>query len=417
MVETFDAIVVGSDLSAGTVAVALAGARGRVLSVDPDPASTGPGGLLWPAELAALRPEIARDLPAKTRLVEHRWQILNDPGAVSVEYRGASSDGSHSGPRMVLDRDVGRWMLSRAEAAGVERVHGEIQLLESDGRVAGIRLGGEEKRATVTILTEAGMGGASGAPSPSEGLSATYLLGDQAVRNRFAVRAGEGVSIEAVLSFLPPPLRGVGFLHAHGETVTAGAFVLDHGRGASRDAQSSALERFVAHPSIAGFLSGAGREASLTSRRLPSRRGPSPDPPGLLRIGRAAGYDLSSGPILSGPGCSLRSALVAADAVQEDWRSGDPERHAVSVRFAQRMRSSGMPGMLAYQAERSRRVAFRPRLHHQYPIAVQGLLHRLMTETGAPKESVMAAVRGTRADHHVRTTGLLRDLFEAGGSL
>jgi flavin-dependent dehydrogenase len=414
--EEYDAIIVGSDLAAGTAAVALVGARGRVLCIDPFPGSAGPGGCIWPAELDALRPELAGGLPGIARLVEHRWQIVSDPGVVSVDYREGPSEERRRGPWLIQDRKAGRWLLQRAGTGGADLREGTPTLLESAGAVNGVGLDDREIRAPVTLISDPAALGASRRPLAA-GVSVTYRLPGRRVQDRFGVRAGQGASIEAVLAFAPAPALGIGFVQGFGESVTVGVYVVSGKEPVPTGILTACFERFLAHPSVAGLVTGGVPETPSEARYLPVRSLRSPFSSGALAIGRAGGWDLGAGPISTGPGVSIRSALVAAEAVREHWKSGSPLRPSVATRFAQRLRASGIPGRLADQARRSRRVAFRPGMHHEYPVAIEALLHRLLTETGERKESVVAAVRATRRNRRVPLLGLALDAVEAGGSL
>jgi flavin-dependent dehydrogenase len=414
--EAFDVAVVGGDLAAGTVAVALARAHCRVLCVDSSSQALGPGGLLWPAEFAALRPDLAEGLPGGARLAEHRWQMLTDAGALSVEYREGGGEATATGPRLILDREAGRWLLGRAEQAGARVVHGPSTRLEEKGSVRGVRAGNEEFATRVTVVSEEGDIPTGGSLTP-DGLSGTFRLDPATLRNRLGVRPGSGVSVEAILAFLEPSIRGVGFLQGYDQSVTVGVFAHSARGPAPRDVVSSTFDRFVAHPSIARLIAGGSREAGGTLRYLPTRPDPGSSPSGLLRVGRAGGFDLAAGPLSTGPGYSIRTALIAAEAVQEVLRSDSPTGPAASTRFGRRLRSSGIPRRLASQRERSRRIVFRPRLHAGYPGALHGLMHRIMTESGGRKEPVVGAARATRREAGVGWGELAFDLLETGGAL
>lgn len=409
MPERFDAIIVGADMAAGATALGLVSRGRRVLCVDPDPGRTGPSAVLWSAERAAVPAELAQTIAPYARIAEHHWEVLSDSGTISVEVRVGETPGDVEAPWVVDDATVGRRLIAQAVAGGAGAAEGLPVLLRAGAGVVGVKIGGVEFRSATTVVSDPRVEDRRDLPVP-DGVSRSFRMDGSRLRGRFGLRSGEAATRESVLAFLTAPLRGVGFVIAHDETATAGVFLDSWDGPVPASALDQVLGQYLLHPGVAPLLEGAIPLGDALPRFRPAEPPPVNDPPGLLTIGRAAGRDVGSGPLVSGPGNTLRAGVLAAEVVA----AGGPAPAGV---YARRLASAGLTAAWSFQRERGHRVAFRPNLHGEYPATMAALLHRLMTESGGRKESVMAAVRATRRAKGARLRRLASDLLEAGGAL
>ncbi len=194
-----------------------------------------------------------------------------------------------------------------------------------------------------------------------------------------------------------------GFLVTHRDSITVGVRISG---AASPEAATALRSAFQAHSGVAPLLGGgvpvpgAARVALVPSRRRPLGG------PGWLLAGDSAGLPGFSGAVLRGRNSALRSGWLAGAATGPSLArpTQGPLRAASAYEHLLRTEGIGAEGPASADP-----LIGDPRIHGAYPDLLATALHRLMTETGGPKEPVTAALRGSRRSSGRTWRAIARD--------
>jgi electron transfer flavoprotein-quinone oxidoreductase len=427
-VERFDAVVVGAGLAGAAAALAL-GKAGRRTLLQGEPTSEGESeaagsGFLYCGHLGATPlPEFLRT-SGERHLTEIRWVVLRPGGSASVDYRDPAWEGRSSTAYAVSRSQIQSWLLEAAEKAGVEIRRDAGTERRSSGEndnQSGAGVGGTSLEAPATVLTRA----VDRAPRPSGGeargddrvIEEAFQLSSTAIDRRFSLSPRQGIAIE-FLPELPPnsPLFRA-FLTTRREQISLGVILHAAGVEAPDSVLASSLLSLRSHPAVTPLL----REATSLGARLYSipngRRRPEPlTRAGYLRAGNALGLPIFDGIRPIRLDFEVRSGWAAGTAI-----SNIPPGQATGRTLAQSYRTELRKSGLLEEAVRTRatlkRVTWNSGLWARYPSFVDGLLHEMMTETGAPKRSVRSTVRQVQKAKRLGRATLARDMLRSGGAL
>jgi flavin-dependent dehydrogenase len=401
MADRADLIIVGVGLAGAAAALAAVRSGRHPLLIDTGDAAATGAGILGPRDL----PEALRSgFPIERVLRDRRLAFLGAETAVTVEYQEPATGGP---PSSFLRTRADPWLAEASVSAGAERRVGHVDRLSRAGAsVEGIVLDGEILKAPMTILADGPRATELGdslsprmpvAPVDRATISVERLaLGESRVADRFGLSDGSGCSLHAVLGAAPPDRVASGFLITHRDSVSVGVRVL----GATGD-PSLELSRFRNHPAIAPFLLGATPiTGSAGTTPAPFRRRRR-EGPGWRLAGDAGALPAFHGAVLRGRNRAFRSGWLAGEAA-----GGRPSSSRTSLSYARRLRSEQL---LGDGPELRDPVIGDPRIHAAYPDLLAATFHRLMTESGGPKEPVTRALRATRRSSGRSWPALVRD--------
>ena len=316
------------------------------------------GAVIEPRALAELIPDWKeKGAPLNTPAGEERFLFLTK----TRSFRLPTPPQMHNhGNYVVSLGDVVRWLGQQAEALGVEIYPGfaATELLEEDGRIAGIATGdmgigkdgkptdafqrGMELRARYTLFAEGCRG------SLSKQLMARFHLRDACDPQTYGIGIKELWEVPAanhkpglIEHSLGWPLDsstyGGSFLYHFGDNLVAYGFVVGLDYSNPWLSPFDEMQRFKTHPDQRKHFEG-GRRISYGARALAEgglQSLPKLSFPGGLLIGDAAGF--MNVPKIKGTHTAMKSGMLAAEALAEALAGGQP---AEVAGYAERLKQS-----------------------------------------------------------------------------
>ena len=135
---------------------------------------------------------------------------------------------------------------------------------------------------------------------------------------------------------------------------------------------------------------------------------------GLLVVGDAAGFLLSTGLTLQGMNFAIASGFAAAQAVQMARQKGDFSRKGLSGYKTLLEESFVLKDLKTFRHAPGFQA--NPRIYELYPLLVCGVSRRLFQSTGQPKKKILSLVR-TEMKGKISSWRLVRDIIQAGRAL
>ncbi len=424
MNERVQVVVIGAGLAGSAAALALA--RGGAKVVVLERRSEGelghlPGGWISGAVVSKLFSNWRQEIPIERRVVEQRLSLLTQDGAVWIDHSDRS-EGEKPASVFTMRRDrFDPWMLQKVREAGAElrlgvdvsgvsynAVVGRTQVVHSTGRID----------CTVAVIAT-GIDAllrpnSRGRPQPHlTGLHETLEGEAGLIDRRFGAKGDRGVVMRFVLGFLGAEERGLGYLATYRNGIGSGV-VLQTPPTVDRESRvREVLEQFKGHWVVAPFLRNL-EKVGESVQRIPTHFSAGRlYAPGQLFAGDGGGLHGWSGAWTSGWSTALRSGRAAGAAALEAVRTNDGSEARLEA-YVTHLREDGVIRDTRRGLRAMNGLWFDHRLHRTYPRAFSDLLHRMMTETGAPKEPIAKAARSVFRAQGVRAIGLLRDANRLG---
>jgi electron-transferring-flavoprotein dehydrogenase len=316
------------------------------------------GAVLEPRALGELIPDWReKGAPLETAATDDRFLYLTANRAIRLP---TPPQMHNQGNYIVSLGNVCRWLGQQAEALGVEIYPGfpAAELLETDGRIAGIATGdlgigrdgtptdnfqrGMELRARYTLLAEGCRGSLSKRLIERFGLREghdpqTYAIGIKELWEIPAAHHRPGLVEHTIGWPLDRGTYGGSFLYHFGANLVSYGFVIGLDYRNPWLSPFDEMQRFKTHPAVRGHFEG-GRRISYGARAL-NEGGLQSIPrltfPGGALIGDAAGF--VNVPKIKGTHTSMKSGMLAAETVTEALAAGGAGELAD---YEQRLRAS-----------------------------------------------------------------------------
>ena len=397
MKPEFDAIVVGAGPAGGACAYSLAKQGRSVLLIERGKyagAKNVWGGALYGPTLGQLIPEFHKEAPIERYVSRHVFSVLCEGSLASFEYRPAASAESSDRGIIVIRAKFDRWLAQKAEQAGVVLAAGlEVEdLLQEDGRVVGVKAGGDNIPANVVIACDgansilaqqAGLRGEFKPHDVKQGVKEVISLPQSVIEQRFNVKDGEGVAWQFLGCTRGMP--GGGFIYTNKESVAIGVVV---NLGALMDSGATAndlLEDFKKHPVVSDLIA-EGELVEYSAHLIPDLKGKLPRlyADGILVAGDAAGFVLGTGLILEGANFALASSLAAADTVVSAVEKDDFSAKSLSRYQTLLAESFVLKDLRTFR--KAGHFLENPRIYSVYPQLACALAGRVFTNDGQPRK-------------------------------
>ncbi|WP_258359837.1 FAD-dependent oxidoreductase [Moorella sulfitireducens] len=407
--EKFDVIVVGAGPAGSACACTLAREGKSVLLVergDTAGAKNVSGGRLYTHALKVLGDEFVREAAVERRVTREEIMVLSGDRAVTIDYHDPSFNREGEVPQSytVLRAVLDGWLAGKAEEAGAIVACGikVDDVIEENGRIAGVKAGEDEVYADVVVAADgvnsilaqkAGLIGDIAAVNVAVGVKEIIALPPKVIEERFGVRGEEGTAL--LILGCTEGIKGGGFLYTNKESISLGCVVAPeevagHGKPVHRIFQELKMHPAV-YPLIEGGETveyGAHLVGEAGYRGVPRRLYRD----GFLVTGDSAGFVVNLGYTIRGMDLAVLSGVAAARAVLSETK---PER--VGSAYMQELENlKVLPTMKAVQGYVD--LLDTPRLYEQYPRFIINVFRELFTVDGSVPPSLRAKVKAAMRD-------------------
>jgi electron transfer flavoprotein-quinone oxidoreductase len=334
-------------------------------------------------------------------------------------------DGAHTTIEIAADRFVGdkpqsytvlrakldQWLAEKVMEKGAMVVPNMKvdELLRKDGRIIGIRAGGDEIGASVVIVaegvlrllsSEAGLAAEPQAKHHALGYKEIIELPAGVIEDRWHLNPGEGAA-QFFMGACTKGMMGGGFLYTNKDSISLGMVVGMEDMRRRRDGTESwqLLDEFKELPQIRPLVAG-GTVAEYSAHTVPEGgigQVPKLAGDGYLVAGDTAGLSLNALVTVRGMDFAIASGYFAAEAVKQAKAAGDFSAAGLASYEASLRDSFVLKDLETARAIPS--FMENPRLFTHYPKAVSQLLESIYTIDERPQAGLFKkAWRGVRRD-------------------
>jgi electron transfer flavoprotein-quinone oxidoreductase len=412
--DKLDAVIVGGGLAGLAAAYCLADAGRRVLLLErgDEPGSKNvTGGRIYLAPIRPLLPGLFDDAPFERHVVKEALTMVDGRNTTTLSH---VQDRWRHAPYMsytVLRLRFDQWFSARAMEKGafvVPRRRAD-DLLWEDGKVAGVRAGGEEIPAHAVIAADGALSFMAEKAHlrqplvPSRhavAVKEVYGLDSGAIEERFGLDPGEGAA-HLFMGSITKGRFGGGFLYTNKDSLSVGLVLGMDAlmQGSEQFDVPSLMEEFESLPEIARYIKGA--ELKEYSAHIITEAGVG----GLSRLftdgmvvaGDAAGFALNMGVTVRGMEFAVASGVIAARVIDEALKKNDFSAQFLSL-YEKRLRES----FVIKDMETFRHTAdvlSNPRLFTVYPACISSLLDAVFTVGEGPRKGLYRSAMDAAKKH------------------
>jgi len=330
--DAFDVIIIGAGPAGTACGYTLAKAGKTVLIIEKGETPGGKnvtGGRLYTYALEVLEPGLYKEAELERKVTHEQIMLLDADSSMNIDYHNSNYAGVDYAPHSytVLRSSFDKWLADKAEEMGAMLVCGikVDELIEKDGKIAGVLAGEDEMYADMVIAADgvnsfmaqkAGLIKDITAHSVGVGLKEIIELDPKTIEERFQLREGEGAA-RMVLG-CSEGIPGGGFIYTNKESISLGCVLAPEKVQKQGKPVHEILQDFKMHPSIYPLLEG-GKTIEYGAH-LVSEAGyrgilKQPYREGFLVVGDAAGYVMNMGYSIRGIDLAMLSGIAAARAV------------------------------------------------------------------------------------------------------
>ena len=412
--ETVECIVVGGGLAGLSAAYGLAEAGLEVMVLergDYAGAKNVTGGRLYVKPIRGFYPELWDDAPYERPVARELVTMMADGAHTTVEIASDRFLEGEPQSYTIVRARLDQWLSEKVMEKGAMVVPNMRvdELLRKDGRVIGIRAGGDEIGASVVIVAEgvlrllssaAGLAGEPRAKHHALGYKEIIELPAGVIEDRWRLNPGEGAA-QFFMGECTRGMMGGGFLYTNKDSISLGMVVGMEAMRSRRDGTESwqLLDEFKELPQIRPLVAG-GTVAEYSAHTVPEggiSQVPKLAGDGYLVAGDTAGLSLNALVTVRGMDFAIASGYFAAEAVKKAKAAGDFSAAGLASYEASLRESFVLKDLET--AREIPRFMENPRLFTHYPKAVSQLLESIYTIDERPQAGLFKkAWKGARRD-------------------
>lgn len=406
--EGFDVIIAGGGLAGLSAAYTLAAGGLEVLLLERGDycgAKNVTGGRIYVSPVRELFPELWKQAPLERFIAHEEVSLMAQERSITIRYDGSELNEQPYQSYSVLRSKLDRWLARQAERKGamlVTRSRVDDVILEN-GRVRGVRAGGEELRASVVLACDgvlsfvaqkAGLRKAYEAGNYALGIKEVIELDRQVIEDRFNLEGDEGAA-RLFMGDVTAGKFGGGFLYTNKDSLSLGIVVGIDALGNEEPdvAAPDLLDRFKQRPEIARLIRG-GETVEYSAHVIPEgglKAMGALYGDGILVAGDAAGLAMNIGVTVRGMEYAMASGYYAAQAVMNAYQKGDFSSTTLSE---YRRLLEGSFVLSDFQNFReSLSVLENPRFFRYYPELAGNIVKDLYHVPAGPKEKLYPTIR------------------------
>ena len=409
-----ECIVVGGGLAGLSAAYGLAAAGVEVMVLergDYSGAKNVTGGRLYVKPIRGFYPELWDEAPFERSVARELVTMMGDGAHTTIEIAADRFTGERPQSYTVLRAKLDQWLAEKvAEKGAVVVPNMKVdELLRKDGRIIGIRAGGDEIGAQVVIVaegvlrllsSEAGLAAEPQAKHHALGYKEVIELPSGVIEDRWRLNPGEGAA-QLFMGECTKGMMGGAFLYTNKESISLGMVVGMEALRTRRDGAESwqLLDAFKELPQIKPLVAG-GAVAEYSAHSIPEggiSQVPKLAGDGYLVAGDTAGLSLNALVTVRGMDFAIASGYYAAEAVKKARAAGDFTAAGLAG-YEASLRDS----FVLKDLETARAIPGfmeNPRLFTHYPKAVSRLLESVYTVDDQPQAGLFKkAWRGAKRD-------------------
>jgi len=430
--EKFDIVIVGAGPAGITAALALAqaGLKVAVFERGEQPGAKNMfGGVLYYTEaLNELLPDFWEQAPIERYVTRHDLTFLTDSASFSISFMDKEFGCPPYNGVTLLRAKFDPWYARKAEEAGAFLIPETVvdDLIWDGDRVIGVRTqrSDGEVHADAVIAAD----GANSLLAQKAGLRKEFsrssfaiaakellALPAETIEERFSLGNGEGLA-QSFVGAGTKGMEGGAFLYTNKASLSLGVVVRLNALQERKISITEVLDDFKSHPHIKPAI----KDAVLKeySGHLIPEEGINMVPElcgnGLLVVGDAAGFLLSTGLTLQGMNFAIASGFAAAQALKMAKQKGDFSKKGL-VGYKRLLEESFVLKDLK-TFRRAPGFQANPRIYELYPSLVCGISKSMSQVTGQPKKKILSLLRAEMKGK-ISPWRLVKDIIQAGRAL
>jgi electron transfer flavoprotein-quinone oxidoreductase len=430
--EKFDVVIVGAGPAGSTAALVLAraGLKVAVFERGEQPGAKNMfGGVLYYTEaLNELLPDFWKQAPIERYVTRHILTFLTSNSSFSISFTDDEFGYPPYNGVTLLRAKFDPWYAKKAEEAGAFLITGTVvdDLIWDGDKVIGVRTRRSEGEvqadaviaadgANSLLAKRAGLRKEFSSSSLAIAAKEVLALPAETIEERFGLANGEGLA-QSFVGACTKGLEGGAFLYTNKSSLSLGIVVRLSSLQARQTSIAELLEDFKSNSYIKQAIRGTTLK-EYSGHLIPEegiRMVPELCSNGLLVVGDAAGFLVSTGLTLEGMNFAIASGFAAAQALKMAKQKGDFSKKGLAGYKTLLEESFVLKDLKTFRHAPSFQA--NPRLYDLYPSLVCGISRRLFKVTGHPRKKILSLVRAEMKGK-ISPWRLAKDIMQAGRAL
>lgn len=402
--EKMDVIIIGAGPAGIACAYTLAKAGKEVLVIEraeTPGAKNVTGGRIYSYALEMVEAGLTEEAALERIITHEQIMMLNGDQAVNIDYHNPAfnSEVKTAQSYSILRARFDEWFAGKAEEMGAMVACGikVDELIEKDGKIAGVIAGEDEMYADIVVAADgvnsfmaqkAGLINDIPAHNVGVGVKEVIELPAQTIQERFNLQANEGAA--RMILGCTEGIHGGGFLYTNQESISLGCVFMPEEAAAHGKSVHEIFQDLKMHPAIYPLLEGG--QTSEYSAHLVSEEGYRGLPKklyrdGFLMVGDAAGFVINTGYSIRGIDLAIVSGVAAARAILST-----DEINKIGTAYIKELKNTELlPTMQSVDGYAD--LLAIPRIYNTYPKVALGVFERLFVVDGKTPKSIIKEIK------------------------